>query len=396
MMDGKSIHALMRIDLSRFSNDTFTVIQTLIFSCLVLTWRNDTNQEQSRRIATLTDYVQSLGRVILTLGDNHSLSGHCDAITAEKLFHAVAIFQTILDTFHEESSFSKQVLAQSMKTITEKMLCVFKSFHGLSGAQLRAVLGYFNSLVMALQIQLNAAVIKELIVLFIENCKRDQPNTSRLMILDYLLKIFLNILRQHSQSSSVLLPDIIKVVIDEVAPLLFVSYSGGSAECFDVILSLYAVFDVVLQERWQYFFKSQVLRGFSPGASDDLTIPTYEEPSHSDHFKFILNAYIQGLSVHSNLELTRLILTSLQAVDEKHKLFSTLYFQQQFMNSFQYALIQCLGAAEGVINFDLFVTVLYRVSVSDISLLANIFHELYKTLRGEHKNFNLATVRMYG
>lgn len=397
LMDGKSIHALMRTDFSRLNNDAFTVIQMLIFNCLVLAWRNESNQEQQRRIALTNDYVQFFGSAILAIDSN--LGQQISApVAIEKILQTITVFQKILDTFRDESSFSKQILVQSFKPITEKVFCIFKSsFQNLSNdlTGLKTVLNYFNSLIMTLHMQLNVAVIKELVLIFIENCKREQLSTNRLLILDYLLKIFLNVLRQHTQSSTTLLPDILKVVIGEVAPLLFVSYSTGSVECFDVILSLYAVFDVVLQERWQYFFKSQVMRGFSPGASDDLTIQTYEEPSHPEHFQFILNAYIQGLSVHSNLELTRMILTSLQAIDEKHKLFGTLYFQRHFLNSFQYALIQCLGAAEGIINFDLCVAVLYRVSITDMSLLENIFHELCKSLRGEQKCFTMAKVRKH-
>lgn len=315
-------------------------------------------------------YVRHIGRAVLSFANGEACLGD------------LAIFQDILDFFAAENSFAKQILVQALRPITEKTFCIFKTFHIQDTSNLESVLAFFHSLLACLQTQLTVDEIKELVLVFIEHCKAKTSATSNL-VFNYLLRIFLNVVKQHTHSSFVLLPDLVKLSVDEVATMLFKSPSDES------ILHLYAVFDAILQERWQFFFKSQVLRGFSPGASDDSTIAPYEEPHHAHYIAFILNAYGQALNLHANLDLTRLVLESLIMVDDKHKLFQTLYFQRNFLTSYQTAIIQCLGAPEGIINFDLLICVLYKVSHKQMNSLANIFSELYKAAKGGTNGVNL-------
>lgn len=378
MFEGKSIIQLMKCtSLVILDKRIAQTLYRTIFSCLLLSFRNASQQEQPKRILMAEEYVRLVGHEFLS-GEQIAPGQHKDTL------EILEIFEDILTFFSNENSFSKSILVQSLRPITEKTFCIFKNFTAFpeSEKNLEQILRFFHALLRTLQTQLSIDVIKELILAFIENCKKCQCQP---LILNYLLKTFLNIVKQHTHSSFVLLSDIVKLSVEEVAPLLFQNPTDES------VLHLYAVFDAILQERWQFFFKSQVLRGFSPGASDDCaSIAVMDfEPHHAEYIAFILNAYGHALNLHANLDLTRLVLESLVLVDDKHKLFQTMYFQKNFLTSYQTAIIQCLAAAEGIINYDLLVSVLYKMSYKQMNTLTCIFMDLYKAARGSLNGVNI-------
>lgn len=232
LMDGNSMMALMKCNVSdRFPRPVAQTIHRTIFSCILLSWRNVAHQEQPRRIALAEEYVRQISQPILVA----SASNLPEAITN------LDIFQDILEFFVNENSFAKQILVQSLRPITEKTFCIFKTFHIQDIRVLERILSFFHSLLRTLQTQLSADVVKELILVFIERCKKAQAAAINAMVLNYLLKIFLNIIKQHTHSSFVLLADIVKLSVQEVAPILFSSPTDES------LLHLYAVFDAILQ-----------------------------------------------------------------------------------------------------------------------------------------------------
>lgn len=133
----------------------------------------------------------------------------------------------------------------------------------------------------------------------------------------------------------------------------------------------------ILHYRWQYFYKSQVLKGFSPNASDDYLTPADDDaPQHPEEFLAILTAYGQAIVTGNDPQLTRNVLHSLQSLNERFRLYSRSFFRTNLLKSFQCALIKSLISPEGSLHYDYILSVLFPMGqVSDA-----YFHESFVSL----------------
>lgn len=128
----------------------------------------------------------------------------------------------------------------------------------------------------------------------------------------------------------------------------------------------------VLQNRWQYFYKSQVLRGFSPGASDQ-PIPIEDQPEHAHQLLAILNAYGQALVQIIDPHITQKVLASLQGLHERWKLFNRQFFKTNLLALFLDTLLKLLVSPNGVLHQDQLINVLFNMSQVDEDVLKNVF-----------------------
>lgn len=128
----------------------------------------------------------------------------------------------------------------------------------------------------------------------------------------------------------------------------------------------------ILQNRWQYFYKSQVLRGFSPGASDQQ-IPLEDQPEHAHHLMAILNTYGQALVHTIDPHITQTILTSLQSLHERWKLFDRQFFKANLLASFLGTLLNLLVSPDGILHHDQIINVLFHMGQVDGNTLESTF-----------------------
>lgn len=127
-----------------------------------------------------------------------------------------------------------------------------------------------------------------------------------------------------------------------------------------------------MQNRWQYFYKSQVLRGFSPGASDQ-PIPLEDQPEHAQHLLAILTTYGQALVHTIDPHITKTILTSLQCLHERWKLFDRQFFKANLLASFLSTLLNLLISPNGILHHDQIIQVLFQMGQVDASTLESTF-----------------------
>lgn len=128
----------------------------------------------------------------------------------------------------------------------------------------------------------------------------------------------------------------------------------------------------ILQHRWQYFYKSQVLRGFSPGASDQ-PMSIEDQPEHPRELLAILTAYGEALVQIIDPHITQTVLSSLQCLHERWKLFDRQFFKTHLLASFLEALIKILVSHNGILHHDQLINVLFRMSQSDGNALESKF-----------------------
>lgn len=366
---------LMKTDLHALERAASQNVYKALFNCLVLQWRGVSAEEQNiqHRTAIVQEYVLFLGCDILKLDESFEVTSF-DLLVQEQIMHCLFVFQDILEYYEDANSFTKSILTNALRPIIEKAVFLFNVFHHRHLRIIENILSFFNSLIKTLQTQLGASAIKELLLLFLDSCKKDQLERDQLRWINKLLHIFLVIIKQHGNSSATLIPDILNLTLEQVAPLVF-NLDNNYSETVDVIMSLYALFDGILQNRWQYFYKSQVLRGFSPGASDEATSASDITPAHSEQFSSILTAYGHALTAFNHPEMMRAVLESLQSIDEKYKLFHSHFFIVNFSTAFQCAILRCLAAPEGSLNFDLLLGVLFKMSQQG-QVLERVLREL--------------------
>lgn len=133
----------------------------------------------------------------------------------------------------------------------------------------------------------------------------------------------------------------------------------------------------ILHYRWQYFYKSQVLKGFSPNTSEKFADAVDDNaPQHAEEFLAILTAYGQAIVGGNDPQLTRNVLHSLHSLNERFKLYSRSFFRTNLLKSFQCALIKSLISPEGSLHYDDILSVLFPMGqVSDV-----YFHESFISL----------------
>lgn len=373
LLESQFIPILMKTDLQSLERVASQNVYKALFNCLVLQWRGVSAEEQNiqHRTAIAQEYVLFLGCDILKIDESVVVSS-LDEATLRAITHCLFVFQDILEYYEDSNSFTKSILTNALRPVIEKAVFLF---HHQNPKVIEHILNFFNSLIKTLQTQLGASAIKELLLLFIESCKKEQLEQAQLRWIDKLLHIFLVIIKQHGNSSAALIPDILNLTLEQVAPLVF-TLNSNYTENIDVIMSLYALFDGILQNRWQYFYKSQVLRGFSPGAGDEASAAASDiTPAHSEQFSSILTAYGHALTAFNHPEMMRAVLESLQSIDEKYKLFHSHFFIVNFSTAFQCAILRCLAAPEGSLNFDLLLGVLFKMSQQG-QVLERVLREL--------------------
>lgn len=133
----------------------------------------------------------------------------------------------------------------------------------------------------------------------------------------------------------------------------------------------------ILHHRWQYFYKSQILRGFSPAVNDiRIDNNTEDGPQHGEQLLAILTSYGHAIVAANDPEITRILLTSLQSLNERFKLFARPFFKEHLLTSFHCALINVLISPEGALHIDLLLCVLFTMGQVNQQQLHGSFVQL--------------------
>lgn len=115
-----------------------------------------------------------------------------------------------------------------------------------------------------------------------------------------------------------------------------------------------------------------MLRGFSPGASDQ-PIPIENQPEHAHELFAIMNAYGQALEHIIDPHITQTILTSLQCLHERWKLFDRDLFKSNLLASFLNTLLKLLVSSNGVLHQEQLITVLFNMSQTNLNEFKSAF-----------------------
>ncbi|XP_058829233.1 exportin-6-A isoform X2 [Topomyia yanbarensis] len=376
------IKPLVHSDLRHLERTTALTVRRAICNCFVLPWVQCSAEEQNfdRRGALLLEYVAFIAGDLIRLDLGHSfgtINSTLDYGQEEKIVSVATTVLTtlreLLDYYQEQSSSVKLMLASAYKPVIEKTLTIYSAASSKNCVLIEQIFDFCLGIIRTLQIQLGQMFLKSIIQLFLEKSKTDQISVQRYRSLNILLKIFLLIVEQPGNTS--LLPDILTFSIEHVLPLVFCSdYTSKSEQSdhADFSLSLYLLFNGILLQRWQYFYKSSVLKQISHTATGEIVQPQ-STLEHSDQFGAIMNAYGQAIVCSNDPHITRATLQSLQVLNERWKLYQREFFRTNLLQSFEAAIIKALIAPEGILHYELFLAVLYSMGEVEMKRLHETF-----------------------
>lgn len=103
-------------------------------------------------------------------------------------------------------------------------------------------------------------------------------------------------------------------------------------------------------------------------------MPTEEDlPQHSQQLQAILTAYGEALVNPIDPHITRMVLTSLQSLNDRWKLFSREFFKTNLLPLFLHHLISGVIKPDGILHQDLLISVIYQMGRVNVSALHSSF-----------------------
>lgn len=376
------IKPLVHSDLRHLERPVALTVRLSICNCFVLPWAGCSAGEQNfeGRAALLQEYIAFIAGDLIRIDLGHTFSSSNPSLDygqEEKIVSVATIvlstLRDLLEYYQEQSSSVKQMLAAAYRPVIEKTLAIYSAASSTNCALIEKIFEFCMGILRTLQVQLGQVFLKNIILLFLGKTKTEQINSQRFRSLDILLKMFLLIVEQPGNVS--LLPDILNFSIEHVLPMVFSSEYSGKGEQgshADVSLSLYQLFNGILLHRWQYFYKSSVLKQFAP-ISTGLIQQPHSVLEHPEQFAAIMNAYGQAIVCSSDPHVTRATLQTLQALNDRWKLYLRDFFRDNLLQSFEAAIIKALVAPEGILHYDLFLAVLYSMGEVEMKRLHETF-----------------------
>ncbi|XP_055383125.1 exportin-6-A [Condylostylus longicornis] len=358
--------------LAHLPKPVICAIYETVINCLTLPWQNVPSQQQDfeKRNIALQEYIKCISNDFTDLDYTTMGNGQEQKIITITT-SILPILKEVLDYFRESSTAVKQMLTNAVKPIISMALSIFNYYGSVSNEITASVSEFCLSVLRTLQMQLGISFVREMLTIFIDSTIREQLSVRRLKSIENILQMVLLVVEQPGNSTMSLIPSILTLSLDHVLPLLL--HDKNLMDYAEISYALYALFDGILQHRWQYFFKSQAQRGFSPGASDFVTLPD-ELPQRSEQLSTILTSYGRGLVNCSNdPHLVRTILISLQNLNERWQLYYRDFFKSNLLQSFQYALLNLMLIPEGAIHQELLLQVLFDMGQVNINKLHESF-----------------------
>lgn len=376
------IKPLVHSDLRHLERPVALTVRLSICNCFVLPWAGCSAAEQNfeGRTALLQEYIAFIAGDLIRLDLGHTFSSSNPSLDygqEEKIVSVATIvlstLRDLLDYYQEQSSSVKQMLAAAYRPVIEKTLAIYSAASSKNCVLIEKIFEFCMGILRTLQVQLGQVFLKNIILLFLGKTKTEQITSQRFRSLDILLKMFLLIVEQPGNVS--LLPDILNFSLEHVLPMVFSpehSAKGEQSGHADVSLSLYQLFNGILLHRWQYFYKSSVLKQFAP-SSTGLVQQPHSVLEHPEQFAAIMNAYGQAIVCSNDPHVTRATLQTLQALNDRWKLYLRDFFRDNLLQSFEAAIIKVLVAPEGILHYDVFLAVLYSMGEVDMKRLHETF-----------------------
>lgn len=348
---------LMHSGLHHLDKETQAQTKRIIFNCLLLPFsgvatNNADEQQYEKRNTLLHQYVIFSSSKFLHLNCTHlphDLKPFVNILKGE-----LNEMEKLLTFYEDTHTITRQMLFNAIKTIIEKSIEIFNVLAKTNNEIYETIVNFYLSVIKVLQQQLGSQFVIQIIKMFLDTAVGTELNVQSLRAMDKLLQMLHFIVQQSTSTTNLLMPDILKLTLDHALPLVFHTDQKNVIE-FDIAVTLYSLLDAILQFRWNYFQRSQGGRSAGQSSISD---------QNQDQLLKIFNAYGRILIAPTQYDPTvvRIILMSLEKLNQTCKLYEKNFFKIHLMKSFLCTLIRMIVAAESSLYYDLISTALFEMS----------------------------------
>lgn len=326
-------------------------IKRIIFNSLLLPYNKIAinqveDQEYEKRGQYLQQYVEFISNKFLVMDLSVENPMIFELTKAE-----LGDYEELLTLFEDTNTISKQMLLAGLQKVINKAIELFQKF-GKNPNIYSTIVNFFLGVVRCLQLQLGTDFVTQIIRMFLEMATVSNGNAQAL---NKLLQMLIFIVQQSGSAANMLMTDVLKMTLDELLPL-------ERSQNVDVSVNLYTLFDAILQNHWNYFQKTQTVVA---GAR-----------SHQEDLLKIFTAYGQFLCNGTNSQdpnVIRIILSSLQKLNELWRLYDKVFFKNFLLKSFLCTLIRLVVSPGGILFFDQIISITFQMAEKNKATLQESF-----------------------
>lgn len=315
-------------------------IKRIIFNSLLLPYNKIAinqveDQEYEKRGQYLQHYVGFISEKFLLM-DLSTENPMIFELTKAEL----GDYEELLTLFEDTNTISKQMLLAGLQKVINKAIELFQKF-GKNPNIYSTIVNFFLGVVRCLQLQLGTDFVTQIIRMFLEMATVSNGNAQAL---NKLLQMLIFIVQQSGSAANMLMTDVLKMTLDDLLPL-------ERTQSVDVSVNLYTLFDAILQNHWNYFQKTQAVVAGTRNQQEDLLK--------------IFTAYGQFLCHGTNSQdpnVIRIILSSLQKLNELWRLYDKVFFKNFLLKSFLCTLIRLVISPGGILFFDQIISITFQMA----------------------------------
>lgn len=327
-------------------------IKRIIFNILLLPYNKIAvnqveEQEYGKRGHLIQQYVEFISGKFLLM----DFSGESSALLFEQIKTELGDCEELLTIYEDTNTFSKQMLLAGVQKIINKAIELFQKF-GQNPSIYSTIVDFFLGVVRCLQLQLGNEFVIQIIRMFLEMAKVSNGNAQAL---NKLLQMLIFIVQQSGSAAQMLINDILKVTLDDLLPL-------ERSQSVDISVNLYTLIDKILQNHWNYFQKPQPATSAVRNQQEDLLK--------------MFTAYGQFLCNGTNSQdpnVIRIILSSLEKLNELWRLFDKVFFKNFLLKSFLCTLIRLVISPGGILFFDQIISITFTMAEKNKPMLHECF-----------------------
>lgn len=344
ILKNPTIMELIQSDLRHQSDRTVRLsIKRIIFNCLLLPYNKVAvnqieDQEYERRGQLAVQYVSFIsGKFLLIDLSSGIIEGSPEASAIfEQVKAELADCEEILTSYEDTSTISKQMLLAAMQKVINKAIELFQKF-GKNPSIYEETVNFFLSVVRCLQLQIGAEFVIHIIRMFLEMATVTNGNGQAL---NKLLQMLTFIVQQSGSIAGQLMPDILRMTLDELLQ-----------QPLDVIsVNFYTLFDALLVNHFPKISQEHLLKIFTAFG------------------QFLCN----GTNSQDPYVIT-IILSSLEKLQELWRLYDKAFFKNSLLKSFMSTLIRLLISQGGILFFDQIVSIIFHMAEKNKSSLQESF-----------------------
>ncbi|XP_058128011.1 exportin-6-A [Anopheles ziemanni] len=384
------IHSLLSPWYGKLLHANETVVEIRVAPAAAAGPPNEAQGQLAQRCALLTQYVHLLASETLAVGPAEwgARGAHEQRASVERLAAEMQLLAELLEGFQSLGTAAKGMLAGAFHDVIDKVLHVYEvtQGHGLAvsgqetvGLTPELMVQFAHAAIQSLQVQLGEPFLQQVIQLFMRQARAEAQSRQHLRALQALLGIFRLIVEQPGNRT--LIGDIVQLCVQDVLPVAFADEHrcGFGSRSDNLSAPLFQLFHALLRDRWRYFVKAQLLATAAAAAQ-----PTSVE--NERQYRAIVEAYGRVITTSQDSDLVQQVLESLQALNERCRLFREPLFAGHYLASFLHAVLNLLVTVEGKAHHELLVALLFELASANRRhfydlLFTSVCHTLTPELR---------------